>query len=137
VTEDSVLVFSLVDANETPPGVDAKDRKDTPPQPIDLTIELVDHSGEAARLPLSQVAALQPQLPGPVLKASFMDTTPIREAVFQSYEFPLGDFIAANPAFNPFQLAEIRLVFDRSPYGVVILDNVGFYEGEEQPGPGG
>jgi hypothetical protein len=40
----------------------------------------------------------------------------------------LDDFVAANPAFDPEHLAEIRLLFDRTERGVVVLDDLGFRE---------
>ena len=60
-----------------------------------------------------------------VAKAAFLNETRTSEVVFQVFEFPLAAFAAANPAFAPDSLAAIRLVFDRSPKGVVILDEVG------------
>jgi hypothetical protein len=48
------------------------------------------------------------------------------EIIFQSYEFRLADFQAANPAFDPGQLVEIGFLFDRSERGVVVLDEIGF-----------
>ena len=48
------------------------------------------------------------------------------EIVFQSFAFPLKNFVAQNPNFDPTQLTRITLVFDQSPAGVVILDDIGF-----------
>ena len=56
-----------------------------------------------------------------------MSPLPASEVVFQHFEYPLADFAAANPAFDPANLTEVRLVFDRSPTGVVVLDNLGFW----------
>jgi hypothetical protein len=47
------------------------------------------------------------------------------EPVLQTFELPLASFAAAQPGFDPQTLREIRLVFDRSPEGVVIVDDVG------------
>ena len=64
----STLVFSLADANEdpTPDTDEANDAasKDElgPRQPIDLTVEVIDRSGRAVRLPLSSFSYLQPQI---------------------------------------------------------------------------
>ena len=92
---------------------------------MDLTLELRDRAGDAARLPLSHFSLLQPQLRGRLAKADSMQTLPTSEAVFQTFEFRLGDFATENPEFNPATLREVRFVFDRSPAGVVILDEVG------------
>ncbi len=121
---ESVLSFSLADADE-PPTPDAP-RAQEPRAPLDLTLELRDDAGNAARLPLSHYALLQPQLRGRIAKADFMHALPLSEAVLQTFVFRLGDFAADNPALNPAALREVRFVFDRSPAGVVILDEIGF-----------
>jgi hypothetical protein len=46
--------------------------------------------------------------------------------VFQTFDFPLADFAAANPALDPARLRRVRFVFDRTPRGRVMLDDVGF-----------
>jgi dienelactone hydrolase len=128
-TEGSVLVFSLADGNEDPTPEDGEVRGETAPDargPIDLTVEVVDGGGEIARLPLSHFSFLQPQLKAQLGKAGFMSPFPTSEAVLNHFEFPLADFAAVNPAFDSTDVAEIRLVFDRTEAGVVVLDNVGF-----------
>ncbi len=126
LSRKSVLVFALADANEdpTPETKDVQNRG--PRDPIDLTVEVVDSAGEMARLPLSHIASLQPQFEGRIAKAGFMSPLPASEMVFQHFEFPLADFAAANPAFDPADLAEVRFVFDRTSAGVIALDDVGF-----------
>jgi len=37
-----------------------------------------------------------------------------------------GEFIQANPAFDPASLRTITLIFDRAREGAVVLDDVGF-----------
>lgn len=106
------LVFALGDVNESP-------------EPLDLTIEVADRAGNRARLPLSSYAYLQPRLPAGILKAPWMSRMPASELVLQYFEFPLALFAQANPAFDPATLAEVRLVFDRVPWGLVALDEVG------------
>jgi hypothetical protein len=125
LTEESTLVFGLADADEAPTP-ETKEESEQPREPIDLTMEVVDAAGETARLPLSHFSFLQPQLEAQLGKAGFMSPFPASEAVLQHFEFPLADFAAVNPAFAPKDLAEIRLVFDRTEAGVIVLDNVGF-----------
>ena len=55
-----------------------------------------------------------------------MSPFPHSEAVLQTFAFPLADFVAINPDFDPANLTQVRFVFDRTAAGVVILDNVGF-----------
>jgi len=126
LTQNSVLVFALADANEdlTPETKDAGQK--VPREPIDLTVEVVDGAGEVARLPLSHFSFLQPQLEGRIGKAAFMSPLPKSEVVFQHFEFPLAAFVAVKPAFDLTGLVQVRFVFDRTPAGVVALDDVGF-----------
>jgi dienelactone hydrolase len=122
---ESVLVFSMADANEDPAPQGEKREKPAIRQPIDLTVEVIDSAGETARLPLSHFSLLQPQLEGQLGKAAFMSPFPTSEAVLQHFEFPLKDFASANPAFNSTDLAEVRFIFDRTQAGVIVLDNIG------------
>jgi predicted dienelactone hydrolase len=130
----STLVFSLADANEDPtPGIDeandvaSKDESGSR-QPIDLTVEVIDRSGRAVRLPLSNFSYLQPQIVMILTKAPFMNITgpSPSEPIFQSFEFPLAAFVEADPIFDPANLTTVRFIFDRTPAGVVVLDDVGF-----------
>ena len=63
---------------------------------IDFTVELTDRTGNAARLPLSYFAKMQRQVEADVAKASFMTDVPSSEVVYQTFDFPLADFVAAN-----------------------------------------
>jgi dienelactone hydrolase len=122
VAADSRLVFNLADARLNPIGPDW--------QPLDLTVELVDGSGQTAQLPLSSYAPLPPPITFHTLKAPILETSDTRssEIVFHSYAFPLLAFQADNPDFNPDRLAAIHFRFDRSPQGLVALDEIGFRE---------
>jgi dienelactone hydrolase len=133
---ESTLTFHLADAKQEPSKpLGAKDeskgkeaakaRKEEPKQPIDLTVEVADRGGAVSRLPLSHFSALQPQIEARVVKAGVLTETPTSEVVFQVFDFPLTAFSAANPAFNPSTLTTVRLIFDRTEKGVVILDDVG------------
>jgi predicted dienelactone hydrolase len=131
---DSTLVFSLADANEDPSSgtsvaaETASQEASGQRQPIDLTVEVVDRSGHATRLPLSKFSYLQPQIVMTLMKAPYMNIAgpSPSEPVFQSYEFPLAAFVQADPVFDPASLTTVRFIFDRTPAGVVVLDDVGF-----------
>jgi dienelactone hydrolase len=133
-TEDSVLVFAMADADEdATPAIEGDNDAEGAGELIDLTVEVVDDAGQVARLPLSHYAFLQPQLHGRLGKAGFMAPLPTSEVVLQHFEFPLTDFLAANPALDPAALAQVRFVFDRTEQGVVVLDNVGLRDGGQAP----
>lgn len=125
LSPQSALTFSLAAADESP----TSDRKQPIPQhlgPLDLTLELVDRAGETARLPLSHFALLQPPIKVQLGKAAWMSTLPQSEPIFQTFELHIGDFVTQNPQIDLGKLAEIRFVFDQTPAGVIIVDEIGF-----------
>jgi hypothetical protein len=83
----------------------------------------------AVGLPLSDFRAIPPLLAKepfkPSLLGMFLGEAP--ERVLQTYELPLAAFARADAAFDPANLAAIRLRFDRTPQGAILLDRVGFY----------
>ncbi len=132
-TETDTLVFTLADAKEksNPKKLgseksDEAEEEEKEPVPIDLSVELRDRGGVTARLPLAHFSLLQPQIEVQVRKADVFNTTKKSEPVFQSFAFPLADFIAVSPELDVANLDAIRFVFDRSEEGVVILDNLAF-----------
>lgn len=130
----SALVLALADGNESPNprGLQRRDRSRAthplwsaaPRPPIDLTVEIVDAAGATARLPLLSVSLVQAQLESRVWKTGILPPR-APEAVFQSITIPLAAFQAQSPAFDPTRLAAVRLVFDRTPAGVVIVSEIG------------
>lgn len=123
--EEAVLSFSLADAAESP--LIEGDRRSSPlpaAEPLDLSIEVFDQHGIAARLPLSRYALLQPQIQGVFAKAAFMHATPLSEPIFQTFDVPLAWFEEVNPALELNSLAGIRLVFDRTTSGMIALNRI-------------
>jgi hypothetical protein len=96
--------------------------------PMDLTVELVDAAGTAARLPLTRFGPVRRPLEIRVARREIRDKQNFRttfELVPQSYVMPLADFAAAAPAFDPAALRTVRLVFDRTERGTVVLLDMG------------
>jgi hypothetical protein len=141
LAEDGVLSFSLADANEdsspeeedddesekstTEQGEDEEDAD----EPIDFSVELTDTAGQKATLPLSHFSLLRPQIETVFLKSELLHSDDLSEPVRQTFLFPLSDFKAANAEFDPKRVVQLRLVFDRTKDGVVVLDEVGFGKG--------
>jgi hypothetical protein len=148
LSPDSLLVFHLAEASEKPPKPDEEETDEEKPnenkageleeaekeeedkkEPLDFTVELVARDGSVARLPLSRFRPLPP-----VLKARFTKVSALEkkwyhspsEPVLQTYELPLAAFVEVETKFKPANLETIRFRFDRSPKGVIILDQVGF-----------
>lgn len=130
LNEESTLVFSMADARLDPSEERRTEAAFDQRTPIDLTIEVIDRSGTPASLPLSHFSLLQPQLEGNLGKARWMSPFPTSEVVLQHFEFSLKDFVAANPAFRPAELSQVRFVFNRTKKGVVVMDDVGFRTGQ-------
>ena len=150
----SAVVFSLAATSATPgPRAAAKDTtkaaaKDstkkapapkpprTPPKkptaadslPLELSIELVDAAGTAARLPLSRYGVVRRPIEVTVLKRKGRDKTSFAsqsELIPQTFTLPLADFRAVAPGFDPSRLATIRWVFDGTRAGTVVLTDIG------------
>lgn len=97
------------------------------PHAVDLSIEVMDVSGNIARLPISQWKAIPPMVTYVPVKMRLLSSTDnvFDEPFLQTWEFPLSSFKDANPAFDPTHLTQIRLVFDQTPAGVIVLDQIG------------
>ncbi|MBN2312895.1 MAG: hypothetical protein JXM79_03130 [Sedimentisphaerales bacterium] len=97
-------------------------------EPLDLTIELWDRDGNETALPLSAVGPIHPALPVRLDKWTWREKKYIEEfseRLLQTYEIPIRQFMEDNPSFRPARLENIRFVFDRSPYGAIMLDDIG------------
>jgi hypothetical protein len=113
----SRLVLMIADAHDAP------GRRD----PVDFTIEIATADGVVSRVPLSRLFPLTPMLRVRFTKWRYMDRAFYRresEPVFQTYELPLTLFAA--PGWTPARIHEVRLVFDRTPAGLIALNEVGF-----------
>lgn len=116
IDKDSKLILSI--------GAEKPDQD----EPLDLTIELVDSDGNRAALPLSSLGPVHPALTVRLAKWKFLEKKLIEdfsERLLQTYEIPIQKFIEDTPLFEPSRLESIRLLFDRSPKGAIMLDDVG------------
>lgn len=116
--KESSIVFSLAD-------VRGKEEDGDPKELINLTITVEDKKGNQASLPLSHISKLPPLIKGKLLKWPFSNSGNTSEPVFQSYDFPLGDFHKMNPDFNPQQLSKVRIQFNLTKRGTVLLSDMG------------
>ncbi len=156
LTSETVLVFSLAQADEKPPEPEDEDdeekknsqergnqeknkakekkqkkkdkEKEKEKEPLELSVELATADGQTARFPLSHFRTVSPILKAKYTK--FKTESNIYgkayEPTLQLFELPLSIFNESFPDFRPERLNSIRFVFDRSPEGVIILDRVGF-----------
>jgi dienelactone hydrolase len=97
--------------------------------PPDLSVELVDASGATARLPLSRFGAVRRPLEITVYRRKGRDKNNFAntyELVLQTYVMPVADFSKASSAFDASRVRTVRLVFDRTQVGQVVVDDIGF-----------
>jgi dienelactone hydrolase len=94
-------------------------------RPIDLTLEVTDGDGTVVRRPLSADAPLEPRFTSRRLKIAAAQAGPAGEPVFQTFAVAMEDLATADRAFDPSRVREMRLVFDRTRSGRVLLDDVG------------
>lgn len=147
---DGRLVVALADSGEEPPEEDDEDDKDhenddsndhngsdddasgdDQPTSLDLSLELVDSAGRRAILPLSHFRQLVPPVRSRLTKLpdeSFLFGS-AWEITLQTFELPLASFIDAEPELDVSRLSRARLVFDRSPVGMIVVDDIGFITG--------
>ncbi|WP_419940336.1 alpha/beta hydrolase family protein [Candidatus Palauibacter sp.] len=101
--------------------------RDEDEEPVDLSVVVTDAEGESASVRLSDYGPIRRPLETVVRRrndaASFDNQW---ELVLQSFSIPLADLVEANPAFDPARPREIRLLFDRTAAGTVVVDDIGF-----------
>lgn len=111
---------------EEPEKLEEKNSEKEPEKPLDLSIVLKDSSGVEVSFLLSEFSALQRQIVVNTLKTDFLEGDGSSEIVFQKFSFDLAKLKDQNSSFNPYQLQEIRFLFDQSENGVIVLDKIGF-----------
>ena len=123
------------DASAPPAAEDATedsrdDVRDDDEKPVDLSVVVTDTDGESASVPLSNYGPIRRPLETVVRRRNDAESFDNQwELVLQSFSIPLADFVEANPAFDPARPREIRLLFDRSAAGTVVVDDIGFSGG--------
>lgn len=111
------------DANEDDEEAMDEDAEPATSPALDLSIEIEDASGRTARVALSEYGAIREPLEIRILRRQDQEAAAVHsEMVLQSFHIPLSDFGGINAG----QIRAVRLVFDRSDKGEVVVDNIGF-----------
>jgi dienelactone hydrolase len=111
---------------DRPPRPGGKADEEKPP--IDLSVEVEDASGQTASVDLRRYGAIRRPLETRVMRRADLEDSRFAEPweqVLQTYSIPLGDFLEQNRRLDLGTLAEVRLVFDRSVAGEVVVDEIG------------
>ena len=96
--------------------------------PVDLSVELTDEAGHVAKVTLSQYGIARHPLDARIYRRAGRDAqrfTNIYELIPQTFVMPLADFVKIAPDFDPAQVKTIRLLFDKTEAGTVVLEHVG------------
>ncbi|MDA1080731.1 MAG: hypothetical protein O2973_03485 [Gemmatimonadetes bacterium] len=96
--------------------------------PIDFSVEFVDSDGNSARMPISRYGVVRRPLDVYLYRRAGRDEQRFQnifEYVPQTFVLPLADFSGATGGFQPSKLRAIRLVFDKTVRGAIILDDIG------------
>ena len=112
----------------TDAGADRKEDGDDDGKPVDLSIEVVDSQGRSAKVALSAYGPIRRPLETHILRRRDLEEerfTELAELVLQTYSIPLSDFTRLRAALDLRSLREIRLVFDLTEAGTVVVDDVG------------
>lgn len=150
VDQSSALVFSLA-PTDAKPGPRAAPRdttkkdstaKPTPaprrpaPRPsgpdttaFDFSVELTDASGTTAKVPLSRYGPVRRPIESYVYLRSGRDKArfgSLSEMVLQTYVIPFADWRTAAPTLDLNRITRVRFLFDLTPAGTIVLDNIGF-----------
>lgn len=94
--------------------------------PIDFTLEVVDADGRVGRVPMSRYGPVRRPMDAYIYRRAGRDAqrfANLFELVPQTYVVPLADFVATG--FQPSRLRSVRLVFDKTVLGTIVLDDVG------------
>lgn len=94
---------------------------------VSLSVAAEDARGNAAAVPLGRYGPIRKPLTIDILRRDDHEEERFArrwELVLQSYSIPLSDFVEANPAFEPSALREVRLVFDGTGAGEVVVDEI-------------
>jgi dienelactone hydrolase len=97
--------------------------------PMDLSVEVEDARGRRAQIRLGDYGPIRRPLVTHILRRRDLEERRFDqpwELILQTYSIPLGDFGAMLPDLDLTSLRAVRLVFDRTQEGEVVVDQIGF-----------
>ena len=110
---------------------EADDGDEEEEQPLDLRVCLTDTLAQRACSAISTIEALYPQIESNTRRRSFLQSGDRSEVILRRYDFALGDFQGIEAS----QLVRLELIFDLSPRGSIVLDDVGIVPPASAPPP--
>ncbi len=101
------------------------DDEDKEEELIDFTIRLTDRNGAILEFPLSDFSPVQPVLKRQLTKLAFIQKQSKSETILQYCYFPLERYAATHPDFDFTNITSLGFVFNITPQGVIIINNLG------------
>ena len=114
--------------NEEESEDEEEDEEEDKPKrpPLDFSVELITGNRVTANLALSRYGRLAPPLEAVTSRTTYFGRSSSKtEVTPQIFAVPLADFVAEQPNLDLGAITGIRLVFDRQPKGVVVVDRIG------------
>ncbi len=93
---------------------------------IDFSIVFIDDNEEFIRFSLSDYSYLQDEIKVSISKTDFVKGITESEKIFQTFMFPLSKIDKKNFKFDRSRIKSIHFVFDKTPKGTVMFDDIGF-----------
>ncbi len=125
------LSLAMGDLSELAINEEGKERNLTPKSGFNFSIMLKDSLGNSASVPLAENNKLPGVVKSKFTKFDFLDRNMIgdeSETQLKSCFVPISSFLKQNNSLNMNNLKSIHLVFDKDTMGVVVLDDIGFYQ---------
>jgi hypothetical protein len=125
------LSLAMGDLSELAINEEGEERNLTPKSGFNFSIMLKDSLGNSASVPLAENNKLPGVVKSKFTKFDFLDRNMIgdeSETQLKSCFVPISSFLKQNNSLNMNNLKSIDLVFDKDTMGVVILDDIGFYQ---------
>lgn len=95
--------------------------------PLRISVQLVDGQGNTGKVLLNDYGPVRRPIEIRIARRDDQQYAGNTEMVLQSYSIPLGDFVTGGVGrVDLTQLREVRLLFDESKAGSLVLDEVGF-----------
>ncbi len=112
---------------ESPPEAGDKSGSEEEKPPIRLSVQLVDSKGNSGKVLLNRYGPVRRPIEIRIQRRDDQTYAGNTEMVLQSFSIPLEDFCdASGGSLELNRLVEVRLLFDESKAGSVVLDQIGF-----------
>ncbi len=95
---------------------------------LDFTVKFTDINGQFIETTICEIKNIAPQLKVRFTKLKSLDQDMFGdewEVHLEDFFVPLENLEKPNQAFQISELKKIQLIFDRCPYGVVVIDEIG------------